>query len=408
MKNAHEKSLKMLRIAFIITVICLYAITGNNVLASENVSQTGVEELKNLVENSETVNSTTSSDNATIVQERKACKEYNKLVQNYDIEENNSEKIPDYYGGAFINENDELVVEVTENTEQVVQELQKITGDQTVGIMVVKRSYNELLNVYQTIVDSLTESDVAKLVSSCYVDEKNNCVTVKINNIQAEEEIRNTICDADCLNFVVVEGTIQADATLKPGSYVTIGDYGYSIGFRCIRMTESGSFTNGFISAAHGNSVGSAAYTLAGSYIGKVLYQKYSDNVDASYIRLLNTDDHTLSNLIKYSGSTLTEGSYMSTVPVGYTVYKVGNTTGLTTGEVVSNNCSVTYNGIVFSDFICTSCASQSGDSGGLVYADNNGSYSIVGIHVAHNNDTGYGYCVKYTNISDALNLILY
>lgn len=346
--------------------------------------------------------------------QQKACLAYEDLTKSFQKKmKKSADEYPDYYGGAYINDNDILTINVTTDSTDIKEELQEVTQDQEVGFKKVKYEYSQLLDLYNMLGNKITDSQIADQVTGFYVDEVNNRIMVAMKDLSFVARFKEEISDSLMIAFEQGEEIdINATTKFKPGAQLVddTAGFGYSSGYRCRKITSDGNYTIGVISAAHGNALKNKISAASGLSFGVVFTRKYSGNVDASYMRCLNSH-YDLSNVIKYSGSSLAAGKYFKTVPVGTTVYKTGDTTHLTSGKVLSNNSSCTYDNKNFVDYICSSYKCADGDSGGLVYADSSGKYQIVGSHVAssYSASTGYrSYAVKVTNVISALGVTPY
>lgn len=251
-----------------------------------------------------------------------------------------------------------------------------------------------------------------------YVDEINNAVQVEMGDIAYAEGFKQDVCDAECIQFVENTNQIKANKTsLKPGGYIGT-EHGnawlsYSIGWRGWRINNAGKHTEGLVTAGHDNKLNDIAYTSGGNTFGKFVLRRYGGKLDMAFVQRTN-NNYDVSNTIKFSGSSLKAGYYVrsSSMCVGDKIYKVGMTTGLTSGKILSKSCSVSYDGKAFTDFVRADYYSDEGDSGGLVYMDVNGAYRILGNHVANGEDNKLGnsmsWLVKAENIVEDVKIYPY
>ena len=319
------------------------------------------------------------------------------------------------YAGAYIDDNNELVVNLTTSSEKIKDMVQKNTESQEVQFKKQKYSYEKLMEVYESIKTSIESTEYMEVISSFAVDEMNNNVTVKITDLSYVDGFRKDICDAECIHFVKEHEKISTEKSyLKPGGLIRLASNAfYSIGWRGWRTNSAGNHTVGLVTAAHNNKLKDIAYTLNKHTFGKFVKRSYGGTLDAAFVQ--NTSKtFDVSNTIKFSGSSLKAGYYVrsANIFVGQKVYKAGMTTGLTSGTVLNRSCTVIYaehKGApekTFTDYVEASYKSDNGDSGGLVYMDVNGAYRIAGIHVASNGTTAY--CVKADNIINKMNIYPY
>ena len=218
-----------------------------------------------------------------------------------------------------------------------------------------------------------------------YVDVMNNQVVVEISDLSNAQNFREEICAAKCIHFKKTVREAETQMTyLKPGGNIKNNAFSYSIGWRGCRVNNAGNYTEGLVAAAHNNKVNDVAYTSGNHIFGKFVKRRYGGDLDAAFVQ--NTSkSFDVTNTIKYSGSSLAGGYYVrkSNLKVGQTVYKVGMTTHLTKGKILSLNATeTTKDGNTFSDYVRADYHALGGDSGGLVYMDVNGQYRIAGNHV--------------------------
>lgn len=318
------------------------------------------------------------------------------------------------YAGAYIDDNNILVVNLTTSSERIKDIVQENTEAQEVKFKKQAFTYDELMESYRKIGNTIRNTKYADVVSSFYVDEINNAIVVDISDLSYIDGFKQEVCDDECIEFNKADKKIAATTTnLKPGGYIDNSTYCYSIGWRGWRINNAGNYTEGLVTAAHGNKLKDIAYTYGGHVFGKFVLRRYGGSLDAAFVQR-TSDKFDVSNTIKFSGSSLKAGYYVrsSSMCVGTKVYKVGMKTGLTTGKIVSANCTVTikdgdnYN--TFTNYVRANYNSDSGDSGGLVYMDVNGAYRILGNHVAGAKGAADSYSVKAENIIENVNIYPY
>lgn len=312
------------------------------------------------------------------------------------------------YAGAYIDDNNELVVNLTTSSNKIKDIVQENTETQEVKFTKQKYTYDELMSTYKKIGSAINNTKYAEVVSSFYLDEINNVVVVNISDLSYVEDFKKDICNDKSIQFKVESKKIVPTVTkLKPGGFISNSSCAYSIGWRGWRINNAGNYTEGLVTAAHSNKLNNIAYTSGGHKFGKFVLRRYSGNMDAAFVQRTN-DKFDVSNTIKFSGSSLKAGYYVDGTCVGAQVYKVGMTTGLTTGKIISTSCSVTYDGKTFTDYVNASYKSDRGDSGGLVYMDVKGAYCILGTHVASTVGEASAYLVKAKNVIEKVDIYPY
>lgn len=118
----------------------------------------------------------------------------------------NSSQYPDYYGGSYINNNNELVIYITDDTENIPSFL----NDDDIILQSVPYSYNELYNMVSDLTDKVWENPVYDLpftVYCIYLSDIENKVVVEMDSLtqQNVDIFRNKICDSPMIIFK--EGT---------------------------------------------------------------------------------------------------------------------------------------------------------------------------------------------------------
>lgn len=296
------------------------------------------------------------------------------------------------YAGAYIDDENQLVVNLTTSSEKVQDIVQENTESQEVEFREREYSYDELMGVSNQIAEAISDTKYMELVSSISVSQKQNAVLVKMRDSSYEDDFRADICDEACVRIQKSSCDMKPLKTnLMPGGYIGIYEpqkkAGYSIGWRGWRMNNAGNYTEGLVTAGHGNRVGEVARTYGNHLFGKFVKRRFGGSLDATFVQR-TSDKFDVSNTIKFSGSSLKAGYYVvsSSLCEGQKVYKVGMKTGLTQGKITNPGHKTYYKEFEgapiteFSDFVEADYFCDNGDSGGLVYMDVNGSYVMVGI----------------------------
>ena len=294
------------------------------------------------------------------------------------------------YAGAYIDDDNQLVVNLTTSSEKVQDIVQEKTESQEVAIQEKKYTNDELMGVQRKIADAIAGTKYIEIVSSVGVSQKDNAVVVRMSDPSYADDFRKDICDDECVQIGMEPYKISPDKTyLKPGGYIDNPSFSYSIGWRGWRINNAGNYTEGLVTAGHGNKVGEKAKTFGGHLFGKFVKRRFGGNLDTTFVQR-TSDSFDVSNTIKFSGSLLKAGYYVRSANIceGQKVYKVGMTTGLTEGKVLKVSNPVYYREYdgapytYFNDFVEADYNSAGGDSGGLVYADVGGAYRIMGNNV--------------------------
>jgi len=124
-------------------------------------------------------------------------------------------------------------------------------------------------------------------------------------------------------------------------------------------------------------------------------------NADASFVRFDNVEASI------HLGGGLTAPVKGSVDPqVGWTVYKSGRTTGVTSGNVVGISETIPQSGIIYYNQAKATYWDEGGDSGSPVwYLDGASNRKIVGIHWGHTRNPDYSYFSKSSGVKDDLSV---
>lgn len=323
------------------------------------------------------------------------------------------------YGGAYLNDDGELVVLLSNNTYANRERMKEYTDNPDILLETCTYSYNELQSVINSIRSSHTElKEIGAGISSMYIDVINNRVVINVQNLNAykESEIRKVI-DSSCMViqnteevFELQEGVSQI--SVNPGSELInlSTSKKATFGFAATRNGVQGYVTAGHFGKAVGQQI-----SYNGSVIGTVTRTGWTENTyaDAAFIE---------SNGVAVP-STAFLGGYHCTAtltptidfPVNTVIYMYGKISGLQSGKLNS----YTYDYIplnpeyyTVTDHVIADYKSAEGDSGAPIFIYtgwNNGRHTctLIGIHSAgaKPKDPGTAIFAKYGNIATLLNI---
>ena len=273
------------------------------------------------------------------------------------------------------------------------------------------------------------------------IDEKNNTVFVDLTGSDSQQidTFKKYVSNSDeiIFNNEATKITSTSATTWYSGEAIHIYDVdngtwsGCSTGFRAKKLSTSGSYWYGFVTAGHACNTGNQVFFMQSAIdealIGIVVLSKLNSTVDAAFVALYD-GVFEMANEAYYSNSSgsavnkdhIATNVYFTSVAVGRTLVKNGATTYRTTGAVQSNSydASIDYGSrgtITVNDCIKAGYDSDHGDSGGIVYslyAEGDTEYLVVGINIAStNNFLGIGdhsLAMKITTILDELSISLY
>ena len=326
---------------------------------------------------------------------------------------------PEYYGGAYINTDGDLVVivslEIQGNdyvSEEWYLDLLGRIGETGFIVRSATYSFGDLLDTATAIVfGDLNDVIVNYSYAGIAIDEYNNCVDVYLTNQEYVSEVEQLLLEMPC-RVVVVDGVDCPTIGLYCGEGVVNSNGSFSVAFRA-RKTVGGSTYHGYLTCGHAFSGYSNVYVdpsqsglSSNVLVGSVLAteQQYSGSTDAAFIRTNNNT--TLYNTVFLATTTIT--TPVTALAQGDAVYMRGRTSGVSYGVVSNTSGTANYPGVTLTDVVIASYQCANGDSGGAVYTEPNAGYAHpVGIQsgVKPNGNSIY---VKLSHVISALGVTLY
>ena len=321
----------------------------------------------------------------TLLKNISATKMAEEVESNFEKNSSGETIYPENFGGMYINENNELVIQVVTdnnvNNFSLLNNSLEFNDDNQIEY--VNNSYNDLNEVNDAIIEYFTNNGVtnSNFIAN-YVDVINNKVVVELKDISLSEQakFKNEVVNSDLIEFKIGE-EISLTSTYKSGSKITttyqIRKYGSNGGY-----TEHNS-GGGCSIAARAKRNGVVGYITAGHCFGYMDYdvvsatvnngtyvtRKYTQTADFAFVKL--GSGHSLSNDLAYPGG---QASFIKTTgnnyfAVGTGVGKSGYASGYSFGYIRSLNYSYTdLSGYYHSGAIEASCRAIAGDSGGSVF----------------------------------------
>lgn len=337
-----------------------------------------------------------------------ALASYFKLIEYFEKDKFGLPIYPKEYAGEYIDENNQLVVQITEAFDDE-KLLEFLYNDNKIVVKYVDFSYEELISCESTA-DELYESGIRVVSDGVDIKENKYKISVQKEDFKKVFSMFSQTRDSRC-PIVFEEGECAiATTALYGGDRIfneDTGDY-KSIG---ISGTYNGS--KAILTCGHGNEkIGgnSSRYPYIKNYsnrIGQVVYQQANTNTSNTGVNSLGdfaivkvTSSDTISNYVQ-PGIRIT-GTY-SSVPVGTTIYKYGTTTGYSWGTVTATNLRVSYS-YNYTSYVVRGLYSMNmtndsgtsavdgGDSGGPVWRKDGSSYQLQGIVTAKINGTNTMY----------------
>lgn len=398
--------MKHVRLFLLLFLICLHACKENTITLIEEETHNEL----NVIEQES-------------LRRHKQTKAYGCYLQLLDemqptTRSTSSEEYPEYYGGAYINEENLLVIRIKDKatSTRAINELYT-RMEESVIFEPCKFSFNELNTTIEILLSNITTNEIMRRnITMLAIDVEQNKVAVcmkdtlclqsrllesLINDNSILTYIKSEDADSTVINDESTMRSYNTSDTLFYGGRIAAGymwgkiENAGSIGYRAIDRNGN----KGFVTAAH------VVLDSAGMLLPKIYdarssvqaigtcynYAYHSQNMDAAFVECY--DDITLTNYIP--AFTTSPGDTLSTDlirPVtGMYLNMIGHVSGIRTGKVIyprsillpHNTTDENSGQIVLRDVIIADFYGTKGDSGGLVFGeDANMKYCAAGIYI--------------------------
>ncbi|MDC2663193.1 MULTISPECIES: hypothetical protein [Bacteroidaceae] len=340
--------------------------------------------------------------------------------QTRTVDDNDKRNLyPDYYGGAFVNADDQLVVLISSsetNTQSVEQIKTRLINN--VLYQSCKYSYNQLNEVIERLKQStINTSFLFDNVGMFGIDDEHNCVRVYLyNNTPAVvNEFKHVVLDTPMIEFSECTPIINNSLSCADSIGTIKGDGGHraSVGYRAKdNQGNCGIVTAGHFIGTGGNLCDPVTFAT----IGECLSSRNNDGlIDAAFCKITSSQ-YAPTNKIAYTANPNidTLSVDLAQPPQNLYVNMVGMRSGRKSGKVyiASMNVLDNNNHTILTDVILAEYSTQEGDSGGIVYAltSSINKRSTVGINKGSTviNGKSYGVCIKAYLINQTLGLTRY
>ena len=271
---------------------------------------------------------------------------------------------PSDFGGQYINEDDELVIQIVKNT-NLKNSIKKTALNFSDEIIYeyVDNSYEELEEINNQIIEYFSQDGaVNNGLNANYIDVINNVVIVELINNSTEEQnwFKSTVVDSELIQFVQGDTKVSSTATYNAGGNINDN---CSIGYRVKRNG-----VNGFITAGH---CYSENYNIPGFGTVKKRVYDLSNGLDGEFVQL--SSGNSVTNNIQWSVYPATKintsTNLYNIMIVGGRIAKSGFRTLATSGTIKNANySSMSSDGTYRAKFVLTTALCNNGDSGGVVY----------------------------------------
>ena len=350
-----------------------------------------------------------------LMKQEKSNETFQRII-NYFTAENGDVIYPHYYGGAFLDEHGDLVIELTVDSAETKREIQKIAETTAISFRIVDNSRSSLQQEYdywtrmlQTRDEQPIELiDTLNTISEVYVDENDNVIIISLKELNDKTRSIIDNCALKPKVIRIIESPeVEFCYTINPGAQITVNSsMGYSTAFRCYYYEDGASVpTYGFVTAAHNNALNQSVKLgdANGTIVGYIDRRQFGGHLDASVVALYS--GHNASKTTNWSTQNLST-SYSTNLATNTILYKEGAGTTTTSGPLKSLSYTFSKDGQTFTNFIKASLTVNNGDSGGIVYTGSGTYKTIVGVVSAKL--FGYAICCQAQYIVAEMGVTLY
>lgn len=346
--------------------------------------------------------------------ENDSIEKYNALLKEWAYDEAKIDDVkadfPDYYGGAYIDDDHKLVIQVTEISDEVRKELSDIISLDNVVFEKVNYPYAVLVSEKEKLIDAWqTDANIDAIddITAIGVDVADNAVAVYVDSSgkgRIYHEMENDckeLTDFAGIKMVYGCGESEPTAVLLPGD--AFGDR--SVGF----WAKNSAGDVGIVTAPHNSIKAGDAISINGTTFGTAGTPYYGGSLDAVFVRQSGSA-FAPSRYVGSHSFNLASGSYIS-LPVGATVYSRGKKSNEQTGVVedVNFTCTNSTTNVTLTNVVLATNTCQNGDSGGIVAGGGNSTTrNVAGIITRHRISDNHMIYVKVMEIKSALNITVY
>lgn len=288
---------------------------------------------------------------------------------------------PQYYGGAYVDEDGFLVIAVTEDVAECKKDLMFRIDDSMVRYQLVSFNYSflqSIKNLIQNYIDSNRDDEVSRNIKAWGIRQKMNKVIVYLEDTNDEriKGFKEKITSSDAVQFMPMAGHFVADTvSIDAGNPIKNASVAY-------RALTVGSQIKGVVTAAHVVRLNNYIQTVGGTDFAKCIKRHYGVSADAAFCEITDANFVPSRDIYGLSGAILNNNT-MDPIE-GSIVYKVGSKTGLTSGLIMDTDFACQYkDGTRFQHLTATSYGHDHGDSGGIVYYLTGSTRFIAGVHCA-------------------------
>ena len=198
---------------------------------------------------------------------------------------------PEYYGGAFIDPDGGLVVNIKEGYEDCLEDLRTRTGGGEYKVQYVKHNLQELYEIIWELKDHLAEAggDLNDNFVGFGLNEEDAKVYLYVldDDIDKIKDVYQYVNDPDVFTVMVESG----DGKIVDTVNVLAGNpiQNASVAYRAHELNDSGTSVYGVLTAGHVVNSGSYISSTGGVAFAKCISRQYGGTADAAFCKITNS-----------------------------------------------------------------------------------------------------------------------
>lgn len=226
--------------------------------------------------------------------ENQANEKYNKLLQVWayapELIDDANANFPSFYGGAYINAEKKLVIQVTSLDESVIEYFENIIGLTNVIFDEVKYSYAELKQAHADIVNKMDATSTDPIIANIAgvgISYKDNAVALYLitsdsdaKSSSIKNEVQEKVSTFDSIKIIATSAKDTPTAVVEPGTTIKNGAYSRSVGF----WAEDEDGNLGIVTAPHSSISEGDTISIGTRTFGVAATPYFSGSVDAVFI----------------------------------------------------------------------------------------------------------------------------
>ncbi len=309
---------------------------------------------------------------------------------------------PDYYAGAYLDDEGCLVVLTHDASEQDIDHISSVCSNNEIRFERRDYSLAYLVEIKDTIwehLQNLYKNGIIEHYSVSIIQESGTIeIGLEKTAVHLEAAIDELVLSTfgnrglEHVTYCCVDDVHAFLNVLHMGDYTQSGYSEGTIGFKA-RYTDGDTTLYGFVTAGHVAYWSSYMYTAGNIFtrqkMGNVIVGQDSGYTDAAFVETV--DNYYVS--FSVNGYDLKNGAY-GLPPDNMLVYSKGYVSGTTSGYIT---CSM-YSNETYTYLIQTNVSTQHGDSGSLLYYVSGTKAWVIGVLHGGNTTSGPSTFSYYSN----------